>query len=30
VAVSFDSNAILAGVYGIRILEEGADPGFCR
>jgi len=27
VAVSFDSNAILAGVYGIRILEEGARPG---
>lgn len=27
VAVSFDSNAILAGVYGIRILEEGANPG---
>ena len=27
VAVSFDSNAILAGVYGTRILEEGTDPG---
>ena len=28
VAFSFDSNTIQAAVYGIRILEEGFDPGY--
>ncbi len=27
VGVSFDSNAILAALYGIQILEDGIDPG---
>jgi putative ABC transport system substrate-binding protein len=27
VGVSFDSNSILAAVYGVRILSEGVDPG---
>lgn len=27
VAVSFDSNSILAAVYGIKILVDGEDPG---
>ncbi len=27
VAVSFDSNSILAAVYGIRILQAGEEPG---
>lgn len=27
IGVSFDSNAILASLYGVRILNQGVDPG---